>query len=170
MTTDTLSARTGDRVSRVVNWALGALAGLIVLLVVGLGIAVAGSSVYYEMNRTKAGDINRTIEMELPAAATTDQVIAFLDSKGIEHGPLEPASASHIDLLETGVPLGTPIISAIIRNDGYGIDLGKIQMSLLLDLADVQMYFTFDEAGMVRQRMITDDHHRPTLLDLNAGD
>lgn len=169
MTTRTLPTRPRDLPSRMVNWLIGALTAVIVLLIIGLAAAVAGHSIYYEVNRTKAGDVDEMIKKELPAGASTASILSFLDSKGIEHGPPAPAGANDLKVLETGVPRGTMVIPAIVRNEGYSLKLGKIRMSLLIDLADVEMRFVLDEAGNLKQHMVYEDHHRPTLLDLNAG-
>lgn len=169
MTTNTYQTQATDTTSRVLNWALGALAGLIVLVVVGLGIAIAGTSVYYELNRTKAGDVEGMMTSELPAGTPAAAVMAYLDSKGIAHSQPEPAGAADLELLEAGIPRGTTVVRAVVPNRGYGIDVGNIEMSLLLDLVDVQVRLTFDEAGNLKDRLFYDAHHRPTMLDFSAN-
>lgn len=123
---------------------LGWFVVLVVGLAVAVGAAVIGAGTYYEMTRTKAGDLEGKIEEELPLGATSDQVIGFLDSEGIEHSPVEPSRSDDRKLQEMGIPKGTMIISAMVENDGYSLDLVDVEMRFILDqelkLADYIVY------------------------------
>lgn len=128
--------------------------GWFVVLAVGLavaaGAAVIGASTYYEMTRTKAGDIEGMIDTKLRAGATADEVVALLDSERIEHGPVLPSSGDDRKLQEMGIPTGTMTVAAFVENDGYS-----------LDLVDVEMRFIFDQELRLVNHVVYEVHHRP---------
>jgi hypothetical protein len=146
-----MATRTLDR--RPIPWPFRML-GWLVLGAVALAMisvaAVIGAGTYYEFTRTKAGDMDGLIEKELPRGVTTEHILADLDSRGIEHGPVEASKADDRKLLDAAVPLGTNVIHAIIRNDGYS-----------LDLVDVHMRFILDEEGKLKDHIVWEVHHRP---------
>jgi hypothetical protein len=117
--------------------ALGALAGL----------AVIGSQVYYEATRTKTGDVEALIEEYVPRAASTEQVLTFLDSRGIEHGAVEPFYPDDPAFRDRDVPLGTSTISAIVRNDGYSLSLVDIEIDFILDERGLLVHTVVREVG-----------------------
>jgi hypothetical protein len=113
-------------------------------VVAAAGVIGAGS--YYEFTRTSAGDVRGMIEENVPADATTDQVLFFLDSRDIERSPIRPADPSHERLQDVDLPDGATTVSAIIRNDGYSVELVDVEMIFVLDaegrLAEYIVYET----------------------------
>lgn len=146
MATRTLHRRPLAWPFRVLGW----LVVIVVALAVAVGAAVIGAGTYYEMTRSKAGDLEGKIEEELTIGATADQVIGFLDSEGIEHSPVEPSRGDDRKLQEIGVAKGTMVVSAIVRNGGYS-----------LDLVDVEMRFILDQELKVADYIVYEVHHRP---------
>jgi len=124
---------------RLLGWLFAAVA----LVIVAALLAVGATGAYYEMTRTKAGEIEAMIEEGLPRVATTDQVLRFLDSHSIEHGAVRPSTGEDRGLLEAGVPTGTMTISGVVRNDGYA-----------LQLRDVVVWFILDEEGLLEAHLV----------------
>jgi hypothetical protein len=114
---------------RLLGWFL---LGTVALVIIG-GVAVIGAESYYELTRTKPADVEAIIEERLPRGASTDQVFMFLDSRGIEHGPVGPADLEDSALLDYGVVAETMTIEAIVRNDGYSLSLVDIEITFILD-------------------------------------
>ncbi len=144
---------TGTLYRRPLPWPFKVLGWLVVLAVVlalAAGATVIGAGTYYELTRTKAGDLEGLIEEELPIGATADQVISFLDAQGIEHSPVEPSRGDDSKLQEIGVPKGTMIVRAIVRNDGYSFEL-----------VDVEMRFILDQELRLADYIVWETHHRP---------
>ena len=142
MATRTLHRRPLAWPFRMFGWFVVGVLALAVLA----GATVIGAGTYYEFNRTKAADMEALIEMELPRGVMSEQILAVLDSEGIEHGPVAPFSGDDSKLLEMGVAKGTMIISGSVRNDGYSLDLVDVEMRFILDpelkLADYVVYET----------------------------
>ena len=116
---------------RLLGWFLF---GTVALIVIG-GVAVIGAESYYELTRTKAADVESTIEERLPRGASTEQIFMFLDSRGIEHGPVGPATSRTPALLDYGVMAATMTIEATVRNDGYSLSLRDIEVTSFLTSA-----------------------------------
>lgn len=142
MATRTLHRRPLAWPFRMFGWFVVGVLALAVLA----GATVIGAGTYYEFNRTKAADMEALIETELPRGVMSEQILAVLDSEGIEHGPVAPFSGDDRKLLEMGVAKGTMIISGSVRNDGYSLDLVDVEMRFILDqelkLADYVVYET----------------------------
>lgn len=124
---------------RLLGWFLF---GTVALIVTG-GLAAIGVETYYELTRTKAADVEALIEERLPRGASTDQVFSFLDSRGIEHGPVGPADLEDHALQEYGLVAGTMTVEAMVRNDGYS-----------LSLTDIEITFILDERGLLRDYVV----------------
>ena len=139
MTTHALYRRLAPWPFRLLGWLFVVAA----LLIVAALLAVGGTGAYYEVTRTKAGDIEAMIEEDLSRVATTDQVLFFLDSHDIEHGAVRPSTDEDRRLLEAGVPAGTMTISGIVRNDGYA-----------LQLRDVVLWFILDDEGLLEGHLV----------------
>ncbi len=146
MATRTLHRRPLAWPFRLFGWFVVGVLALAVLA----GATVIGAGTYYEFNRTKAGDMKAMIEKDLPRGVTADQVIGLLDAEGIEHGPVEPSQADDRKLQEMGVAKGTMVIKAIVRNDGYS-----------LQLVDVEMRFILDAELKLRDYVVYETHRRP---------
>lgn len=129
---------------------LGWFVVLVVGLAVAVGAAVIGAGTYYEMTRTKAGDLEAKIDQGLPLGATADQVTGFLDSEGIAHSPVQPSRGDDRKLQEIGIPKGTMIVSGMIENKGYS-----------LELVDIEMRFIFDQELKLVDYVVYEVHHRP---------
>lgn len=134
MATRTLSRRPLAWPFKMLGWC----AVLVLGLAAAVGAAVIGAGTYYEITRTKAGDLERKIEKALPLGTAADQVIGFLDSEGIEHGPVEPSRGDDRKLQEIGIPMGTMVIAAMVENDGYSPDLVDVHMRFILN-ADLKL-------------------------------
>src|SRR5262245_15215155 len=119
---------------RLISWLITIFMLLLVAAVTVGGAAVIGMTARYELNRTKSGDIAKIVEAKLPVGAPADRVVAVLDAEGIEHGAMEQFPGDDTDLSYAGVRNGTPIIRAIVRNEGNTVQL-----------VDVKATFVFDE-------------------------
>lgn len=124
---------------RLIGWFLLALVVLGVIAV----IAVVGSGIYYEVSRSKAGEVEDLIDRHVPLASSTDQIFTFLDSQGIEHGQVEAFDPENPALRDYGLTPGTNTISAVIRNDGYS-----------LALVDIEITFILDERGLFKEALV----------------
>jgi hypothetical protein len=122
------------------------LFGTVALIVVG-GVAVIGSGIYYELTRTKASEVESAIEEWLPRGASTDQIVRFLDSRGIEYDEAGAFNAQDGELLESGVPAGAITISAVLRNDGYTLNHTDIAITFILDERSLLKDYVVREVG-----------------------
>lgn len=133
MVTRTLGRKPLSWPFKLVGWLF---LGIMVLGVVAFA-AIVGSGMYYELTRTTEGDVEGMIEERMvTGASSTDRVIAFLDARSIEHGPVSPVDVADPRLKNADVPEGATTVSAVVRNDGYA-----------LELVDVGVMFIFDARG-----------------------
>jgi len=128
---------------RLLGWFLF---GTVALIVIG-GVALIGSGIYYELTRTKAGEVESAIEEWLPRGASTDQIVRFLDSRGIEYDEAGAFNAQDGELLESGVPAGAITISAVLRNDGYTLNQTDIEITFILDERSLLKDYVVREVG-----------------------
>jgi hypothetical protein len=128
-TTQTLYRRPVSWPFRLLGWLCLTTALLIVL---GFA-AFVGTSAYYEFTRTTSGDVKGMIERDLAKNATTDQILLFLTTHGIQHGEVQPSTDDDRKLLDAGVPTGTPTITGMIPNDGYALQLKDVVVTFVLD-------------------------------------
>ena len=112
---------------------VGYLVLAIVVLVLLAGAVVSGAVVYYELTRTTAGDLDGMIEAELHSESSTDQVVRFLDSQGIEHGAVVPVDVGDPRLKDASVPEGATTVSGIIRNDGYALEHVDVRFTMIME-------------------------------------
>jgi hypothetical protein len=122
------------------------LFGTVAVIVVG-GVAVIGSGIYYELTRTKAGEVESAIEEWLPRGASTDQIVRFLDSRGIEYDQAGAFNPQDGELLESGVPTGAMTINAILRNEGYALTHTDIAITFILDERSLLKDYIVREVG-----------------------
>jgi hypothetical protein len=139
MTTRTLGRRPVPWPFRLLGWFVLA-STLLVLLALA---ALAGTVSYYEVTRTSDGDVRGMIEEGLREGATTNQVLSFLDSHDIEHGPVEPVDLQNRRLWDAYPQSGWMSVSGFVRNDGYS-----------LKLVDVEMIFVLDETGRLKDYVV----------------
>ena len=71
----------------------------------------------------------------------------FLDSRGIEHGPVEPADLENPALLDYGVVAATMTIEATVRNDGYSLSPTDIEITFILDERDLLKDYVVRQVG-----------------------
>jgi hypothetical protein len=143
MATHTLYRRPVPWPFRALGWSLLAAS----LLVVVAFAAIVGSGGYYELTRTTDGEVRGVIERDLPARATTEQILLFLDAQGIEHGDVRLSDGQDTALLDAGVPVGTPIIIGRIRNDGYALQLRDVVVAFILDVEGLLDDYVVYEVG-----------------------
>lgn len=167
MTTRTLDTHAISWSSRLIGWFVATIAVLGLAAVVALAAALAGSGAYYELTRTKGGELDDMIKNDLPIGVTGDHIISVLDAKGIQHGPIEPSHSDDFRLLEAGIPAGTTVISAVSRNDGHTVKFGGVQMNLVLDVVNVEMRFVLDGAGNLKDYMVFEVHNHPRWLNFH---
>jgi hypothetical protein len=115
------------------------------MLVVVAFAAIVSTGAYYEFSRTTGGDVEAMIERDLPARATTEQIIFFLETHEIARGDVQPSAASDKKLLDAGVPTGTPTISGRVSNDGIALQLRDVVVSFTLDAEGLlDDYFVYE--------------------------
>lgn len=130
MVTNTLNRRPIPWPYRLFGWFVLTLT-LLTLLALAAGVGVVS---YYDLTRTSAGDVRGMIESDLPEDAKTSQVLYFLDSNEIQHGPVEPANTDNPRLRDMELQPGSMTISGFIRNDGYALELKDVEMIFVLDV------------------------------------
>ena len=168
MTTRTLDARAGSWSSRIIGWLVATVSVLGLVAVIGIVAALAGTGAYYEMTRTKSGELDEMVKTELPIGVAGTHILSVLDGKGIQHGPIEPSRADDFRLLEAGIPAGTTVISAVAPNEGHSVSFGGATMNLVLDEVNVEMRFVLDEAGNLKDYLIYEVHSHPRWVSFNS--
>src|SRR5439155_10249514 len=88
--------------------------GIAALLAVAL-VIVAAAWLYWWLTRTTTGELDQLINENLRPGATPEEIFAFLDAKGLDHGPIDRAGEYSV-LGEAGYHEETMVISAIARN------------------------------------------------------
>ena len=141
---------------RLLGWLFRGIIVLLIMAATAVAVIAASSTAFYELTRTKSGDLDEMIDKRLPAGASVESIYAVLDEEGIEHGTVQPFAGDDFDLLYAGVKKGTPVIIATVRNEGYS-----------LELADVQIAFVLDENGMLAHHVVYERHYQPEWLDRN---
>ncbi len=159
MSTRTLNGRPLPWPLRLLGWLFRGVLVLLITLATAAVVIMIGATAYYELTRTKAGDLDEMIEAKLPPGASADRIITVLDSEGIEHGAVEPFPGDDNRLLYAGVTKGTPVISAIVRNQGHS-----------LEFVDVQITFILDDNGALKDHEVYEVHRRSGWLkfDIDA--
>ncbi len=125
------------------------LLGWLVLSAALLGVlafaALVGSATYYELTRTKAGDVEGWIAEDLRKGNSTDQVMRFLDERGITHGAVEPSAADDARLRDAEVPPGTLTITGTIRNDGYSLSYKDVVVTFVFNAEQqLEKWFVYE--------------------------
>ena len=128
---------------RLLGWLLF---GTLALIVIG-GVTLIGSGIYYELTRTKAGEVESAIEEWLPHGASTDQIVRFLDSRAIEHDQARAFNPQDDELIESGAPAGAMTISAVLRNNGYTLNHTDIAITFILDERSLLKDYEVREVG-----------------------
>lgn len=121
-------------------WLLLAMLGLLP----GVILALQG---YWLLTQTTVGDVESMIEENVPIGSSQEDVLSFLNDRGIEHGEVSIAGARADSLLEdAGYREGTVYIGAIMRNTSQ----------VFFSTADIQMYFIFDENGRLKDYLVVE--------------
>jgi len=128
---------------RLAKWLVFGVAAAIALYVAVAAAILAGTFIHYELTRTTTGDVTEMIEEKLPLGSSAEEIAAFLDSRQIDHGAVERSGEHDPELKEAGIPPGTMIIHAVVRNSGQSIVL-----------RDVGVYFILDEQARVRDSLV----------------
>ncbi|HET8944262.1 MAG TPA: hypothetical protein VFO59_05725 [Dehalococcoidia bacterium] len=168
MTTRTLDTRASSWSSRIIGFLVATVSVLGLVAVIGVVAALAGTGAYYEMNRTKSGELDEMIKTELPIGVAGTHVLSVLDAEGIQHGPIEASRADDLQLLEAGIPAGTTMISAVAVNKGHSVSFGGASMNLVLDQVNVEMRFVLDDAGNLKDYLIYEEHTYPRWVSFNS--
>jgi hypothetical protein len=117
------------------------------LIVVGVVAAVlgvlAGLQLWWYLDRTTVAEVESMVGQNLAPGATTEEVFAFLDNKGISHGSVHPVDGSSY-LLEEGYHPDTKVIGAWI----YGTST-----SFIIE-GDIQILFILDDDGLLKEYLV----------------
>jgi hypothetical protein len=141
---------------RLLGWLFSATLVLLIMAATVAAVMAISTSAYYELTRTKSGEMDGMIDKRLPVGSSPERIYAVLDEEGIEHGTVQPFPGDDLELLYAGVKAGTPVIIASVRNEGYS-----------LELVEVQIAFVLDENGMLKDHVVYERHHQPEWLDRN---
>jgi hypothetical protein len=89
------------------------------VLLIG-GLIVGGYIAYCLLTDTTEGEIGARLERNVPRGSTADEVFAFLDSRNIEHSPIELVGNDGFCCIleDAGFSDNTQIIGAIFRDTG----------------------------------------------------
>ena len=101
------------------------------------GLSACGSS-------TTREDIDRLIQDSLSPGSTAEEIFAFLDSRDIDHGPIERAGPASTLLADAGVPPSTKIIGAIVRDTSKGS----------FTRTDILIFFLLDDEERLKDYLI----------------
>jgi hypothetical protein len=141
---------------RLLAWLFRGLLMLTIMAAAGVAVVAIASSAFYELTRTKAGDIEGMIDKKVPVGSSVEHINSVLDQEGFEHTAVQPFPANDLDLLYAGVREGDPVILATVENEGYS-----------LELVDVKVAFVLDENGVLKHAVVYEDHHQPEWLNRN---
>jgi hypothetical protein len=123
---------------------------LLVLLSIAGGLVLlaailAGLQLWWHLHRTTVGDVERLIEAHLAPGAGTQEIFAFLESEGIEHGAVGRAGDSCCYLQDAGISDDTLTISAIMQDTSR---------SIFIFTGDIQIYFILDSEGRMKEYLV----------------
>ena len=111
---------------------------LLCLLVAAVGIAMVvgvlgGLQLWWYLDRTTVAEVESMISENLSPGASSEEVIDFLDSRGIDHSPVGPVDSTSY-LLDAGYSPDTMVIGAFIYDTSrVFIVTGDIQIFFILD-------------------------------------
>ena len=103
------------------------------------GSALLAPTAYWYLTRTTVDDVERMLDDELALGSSADQVVNYLDFRGIEHDPprqFDPGASCCI-LQDAAIAPGTLVIPAIIRDS----------MPEWIFGANIRIYFVFNDRG-----------------------
>jgi hypothetical protein len=154
MATRTYGRRSVAWPLRLLGWVVSITLVVLIMAATVAAFVAVGATAYYELTRTQADEIESKIQQRLPVGVSSAEVMAFLDSEGIQHGPVEASSGTDLQLLYEGVPKGTTVINGTVINDGYSVEL-----------VDVRMAFVLDANGNLERYVVYESHHQPEWLN-----
>jgi hypothetical protein len=106
--------------------------GLVLLALLAVGACTA----YWELTATRVGDVERLLDENLPRGSTTEEIVAFLDSRDIPHHEIERCDANlrcH-ELQGAGVVPGTMTFHALIEDTRSQLGcVYRIHIQFILD-------------------------------------
>ncbi len=92
-----------------------------------------GVLLYWWLTRTTVDEVQNLIDQNLSTGSTAQEILAFLDSRGIDHGPVERVDGYSL-ALNAGYQQNTKVINGIIRGSSrYLITTGDILIFFILD-------------------------------------
>jgi hypothetical protein len=141
---------------RLLAWLFRALLIVTIMAATGVAVLAIAASAYYELTRTKSGEIDDMIAQRVPEGSSVERINAFLDSEGIEYTAVQPFAGDDQDLLYGGVRKGDQVILATLENDGYS-----------LELVDIKIAFVLDEAGVLKDHVVYERSYQPEWLNEN---
>jgi hypothetical protein len=109
----------------------------IVLPLVVLVVVLVGVQAYWLATRTTEGDVRNLVENNLDEDATSDEIVDFLNSRGIDNSGVTTEDSSTV--LDAGYPKQTSYIVAIMQDTSrWFTGTSGIQIYFILD-GDLRM-------------------------------
>lgn len=108
---------------------------LAVAAVIAVGVGVLGGlELWWHLHRTTVAEVESMISQNLSPGASSEEVIVFLDSRGIDHGSVERVGHYNSVLLDAGFDPDTKIIVALIPDTSRTfISTSDIRIDFILD-------------------------------------
>ena len=106
--------------------------GLVALALLAFGTCTA----YWELTATRVSDVESLIEKNLPRGSTTEEIVAFLDSREIPSGEIKPfdPNVHCCELQDAGVATGTLTLSAFMEDTRHDLACAfSIHIEFILD-------------------------------------
>jgi hypothetical protein len=112
------------------------------VIAVGVGL-LGGLHLWWYLHRTTVAEVETMISQNLSPGASSEEVIAFLDSKGIDHSSVRRAEYDSV-VLDAGFDPDTKIIGAIIRDTSR----------TFVSTSDIQIYFILDDGYRLQEYIV----------------
>jgi hypothetical protein len=125
------------------------LSAVAAVLAVGVGLLVGlfgGLHLWWYLHRTTVAEVETMISQNLSPGASSEEVIAFLDSRGIDHGSVRTAEYDSV-VLDAGFDPDTKIIEAIIDDTSR----------TLISTSDISIYFILDEDDRLQEYIVEEE-------------
>jgi hypothetical protein len=112
---------------------------------VGVGL-FGGLHLWWYLHRTTVAEVESMISQNLSPGASSEEIIAFLDSRGIDHGSVERVGYYNSVLLDAGFDPDTKIIGAIIPDTSR----------TFISTSDISIYFILDEDYRLQEYIVNE--------------
>jgi len=105
---------------------------------------LGGLQLWWNLDRTTVAEVESMIDENLSPGATTDEIVAFLDSKDMaSDGSVGRAEYNSV-LLDSGYPSDTLIIGAFIYDTSRDLFI----------TGDIQIFFILDEDYRLKEYLV----------------